>query len=173
MDKIEVTTEYTYPVFKKFFNFVNYQRSVGRIIYWIVLDAILLIATVMAVIATVMTKDYTVMSYVIILIVFLTVFQIVLPRISYKGQIASRCHVETDIFSEENIKTVGTAKVGQMNQIFYWEGLHSAYETKGFFYIFVARNQGLIVDKSKMSAQEITWLGGLLASKLGNKYKIK
>ncbi len=173
MDKIEVTTEYTYPTFRKFSNFASYRRSTGRIVFWTAFAVIMVVCAIVGLIASLQTQDYSFAAYLIGFVVFYTVFLTVLPRIAYKGQIAGRGMVDVTTFTEENITVVTKGKVGEMNQTFFWNALHSAYDTKGFFYIFIARNQGIIVDKSKMSVQEITWLGALLAGKLGKQYKVK
>lgn len=173
MEKIEVITEYTYPVYRKFHFFAIYRRSTGRFIFQTVLDVLLLLMIVLSGAVGVMTKDYSVFGYMIFLGVLLTAFTFLLPFINYKGLIASKGIISKSTFSDECITSEASGKGMQMTETYHWNALHSAYDTKGFFYIFVARNQGIIVDKSKMSAQEITWLGGMLAGKLGNKFKMK
>lgn len=173
MEKIEVTTEYTYPVFQKFYFFVIYRRSTGRIILHTVLDVFLLLMLVLSGAVGVMTKDFTVFGYTAVCIVFLALYTFLLPRINYKGQIASKGLTSKTTFTDECIFSEGSGKGMQMTETYHWDTLYSAYDTKGFFYVFVAKNQGIIVDKSKMSAQDITWLGGMLANKLGNKFKMK
>lgn len=173
MEKIEVTTEYTYPVYRAFYNFASYRRNTGRRIYFLVLESVMLICSIFTAIAGIMTKDYTYFGCIFAFLIIFNVLLFFIPRINYNGLIASKGVVSKTTFTDACITSEASGKSIQMTENYLWDGIHSAYDTKGFFYIFVARNQGIIVDKSKMSAQEIMWLGGMLASKLGKKYKIK
>lgn len=173
MDKIEVTTEYTYPVYRKFYFFAIYRRSTGRFVFQIVLDVLYLLVLILSGAVGVMTKDYTTFGYLVFLGIFLAAFTFLLPRINYKGLIASKGIVSKSTFTDECITSEASGTGMQMTEKYVWDSIHSAYETISFFYIFIARNQGIIVDKSKMSAQEITWLGGMLANKLGDKFKVR
>ncbi len=167
---IEVTTEYTYPLYRKFYNFHTFFRTTGRKILWIVLLAILTLAFALNFAVSIDTGDFSSTGYVTVLAVFWPLYFILLPRMAYKGMVVRRGLTEHCHITEEAVQVNATHTGAQSVSTYQWEAILTVYETKELFLLYIAKNQAILIDKSAMADCDVIRLAGLSAAKLGDKF---
>lgn len=169
---ISVTTEYTYPIFRKFSYFSTYFRSTGNKIFWIILAILwfLILLPLSVVLAVFDPSNSSVLIFIIVFTVVFAVYLNILPRLVYKQQYISKGITETTVFTADGMEVIIQSNTASGSQKWAWQGIHSVYEVNAFFYIYIAKNQADIVDKSKMSEGDVEAVRSLLAAVMGPKF---
>ena len=115
---------------------------------------------------------YSFELYLVIALMFVIVhiFCFALPTLNYKAQAKLSDRVEDYLFCDDVLKTtLKTDGVASETQINY-SLLAKAYETSKYLFLFPANNQGILVDKSTLSAGDMETVRDRLRAVLKDKY---
>lgn len=170
---IEVSTRVTFPVYRSFylFNFLQGKRSPWQARLTMVLPFLLLI--LMTVLFVLDPADLFNLIGIVVslaLIVLLALILTTMPRKYYKSVLPYLDGPTSFIFRDDGFEVESTSTRWHGHTDSTYDQLSKVYETDGFFYLYISKNQAHIVGKADMSPGTPAELSRLFAEKMGGRF---
>ena len=169
--RIEVSTLVTFPVYRSFylFNFLQGKRSPWQARLTLIMPVLLFILmTVLYALDPVDPFNLIGIVVSLALIVLLTLILTIMPKRYYRSVLPYLDGPTSFVFRDDGFEVDSTSTRWHGHTDSAYDLLHKAYETDGFFYLYISKNQAHIVGKADMAPGTPADLSRLFAEKLGN-----
>ena len=174
--EIRASSVYDWQTVKEFNKFHNSKKNkfkrVSKVLFPI--SAVLIaICFISAILLDFIDKQLIIIMAIYVAIAGFVIFaENILPKILFNKNAMVKNTVNTFVFGEEEFSHKSENAVYNDNATIKYSGLHNAYETESFIYLYITARQAFIVDKTKIEDGKEIELTKLLINKLGEKYKM-